>query len=143
MTLDTWVKFKDNRPTHKKAQGRNINHRPPGFHAFCAPHICARPNMRQDISVLLHPNLRHQVVHSRPHTDGAPLCPVAYPSQLSFLVTATTGGGASSPVDPKFIAREDLCQVFCRFSFQDWQGLLTGHFCTRSMRTPLVHHTVR
>jgi hypothetical protein len=78
---------------------------------------------------------RHRVVHSRSRPDGAPLCPVAYPSQVSFLVTATTGDGASSPVDLKFTAREDLCQVLCRFSFQDWQVLLTAHFCTRSRRT--------
>jgi hypothetical protein len=39
----------------QKAQGRNPNHRPPGFHACCAPYIGARPNMRQDISVTLHP----------------------------------------------------------------------------------------
>ena len=81
--------------------------------------------------------LRHRVVHSTPQTDGAPLCPVAYQSKVSFSVTATTGGGASSPVDHKFIAHEDLCQVLCRFSCQDWQGLLTEHFCTRYMRTPI------
>jgi hypothetical protein len=53
--VDACGKYEKGEPTNKKAQGRNSNHRPPGFHACCALHICARPNMRQDISVVLHP----------------------------------------------------------------------------------------
>jgi hypothetical protein len=53
--LEPWGKCGQDEPDNEKAQGRNPNHRPPGFHAYCAQHICTRPNMRQDISVLLHP----------------------------------------------------------------------------------------
>ena len=126
-------------PKQQKAQGRNLKHRPPGFHACCAPQICARPNMRQDISVTLHPSCAIGWNNLRSQPDGAPLCPVAYPSHVSFLVTATTGGGASSPVELKFIALEDQCQGLCRFSSQDWQVLLRAHFATQFMRTFLAH----
>jgi hypothetical protein len=57
MTLDAWGSCGEDKPNNKKAQGRNPNHRPPGFHACCALQICARPNMRQDISVVL-PSVR-------------------------------------------------------------------------------------
>ena len=54
MTLNARGSCGEGEPNNKKAQGRNSNHRPQGFHACCALRICARPNMRQDISVLLH-----------------------------------------------------------------------------------------
>ena len=38
--------------------------------------------------------------------------------QASFLVTATTGGGAFSPVDPKCKAQSKTCQVFRSFSLR-------------------------
>src|SRR5215475_10930903 len=102
----------------KKAQGRKPNHRPPGFHASCATSNCAHLTCVR-LSALLGTSCpRHRVVHPTPEPDGAPLCPVAYPFRVSFLVTATTEGGASPSVEGKCMAPEDPCQGPVRFSFR-------------------------
>jgi hypothetical protein len=135
MTLDACESYEEGEPSNKKSPGTESQSPPTGLsrllrttHLRTSQHASGHQRCAALCS-------RHRVVHSKSRPDGAPLCPVAYPSQVSFLVTATTGGGASSPVDLKFMAHEDLCQVLCRFSFQDWQVLLTAHFYRRSRRT--------
>ena len=127
-------------PSPSKAQGRNPNHRPPGFRASCATLTRACPNLmsgrqRYCLSLIL----RHRVLHPKPlpQPDGAPLCPVAYPSLVSFLVTATTGGGAYSPTNDKCRAPADPCQELYRFSFQTRQVPLSAHLSV-SFKRPLL-----
>jgi hypothetical protein len=82
MISDAWRKLRGKVCTQPpKAQGRNFNHRPPGFRASGAALTCARPDMHRDISTTGTPYPRHRVLHPKPlrHPDGAPLCPVAYP----------------------------------------------------------------
>jgi hypothetical protein len=73
--------------------------------------------MRQDISVMMHPICAIEW-YILDHTSMARRYArwrIHYKSP--YLVTATTGGGASSPAVYKFIVHEDLCQGLYRFSF--------------------------
>jgi hypothetical protein len=111
-----------------KSPGTESQPPPTGLSRFSRSAGLRSPDMRQAVSVTATSCLRHRVIHLTPQPDGAPLCPVAYPSQTSFLVTATTGGGASPPIESKCMALEDPCQGLYRFSVQKRQVLLTTYF---------------
>jgi hypothetical protein len=100
------------------------NSPPTGLSRLLRSHLPARvPTCVGTSALLLYKvgAIRFYDLHNNP--DGAPLCPVAYPLLASFLVTATTRDGASSPVTPKCRSLKDPCQVLGKFSSRPGKSL--------------------